>query len=114
MLAEHYPVVTRRAGQLRVDEIKAIMGGNAIRTLDFDGAEIDAIAARVGSSMDAIFGEYPPLSFDLFARFAQRGQYLGEPEGKSWRLKWLLHFVNRTGPGQRDCHRISEAQPGPA
>ena len=56
------------------------MGGNAMRFLGLDKAKLDAIAQRIGPSMDAIFGEHPPLSDDLIAHFNSRAQYLGEPE----------------------------------
>jgi hypothetical protein len=56
------------------------MGGNAIRFLKLDKAKLDAIAQRVGPSMDAIFGEHPPLPDNLIAHFDNRAQYLAEPE----------------------------------
>jgi predicted TIM-barrel fold metal-dependent hydrolase len=62
------------------EEAIGIMGGNAMRFLKLDKVKLDAIAQRVGPSMDAIFGEHPPLPEDLIAHFNSRAQYLGEPE----------------------------------
>jgi predicted TIM-barrel fold metal-dependent hydrolase len=62
------------------EEAIGIMGGNAMRFLKLDKAKLDAIAQRIGPSMDAIFGEHPPLPDNLIAHFNSRAQYLGEPE----------------------------------
>ena len=62
------------------DEAIGIMGGNAMRFLKLDKAKLDAIAQRIGPSMDAIFGENPPLDPALLTHFADRAQYLDEPE----------------------------------
>jgi hypothetical protein len=56
------------------------MGGNVIRFAGLDKAKLDAIAQRIGPSMDAVFGKHPPLPDDLIAHFDNRAQYLGEPE----------------------------------
>jgi predicted TIM-barrel fold metal-dependent hydrolase len=68
-------------GGIPKDEAVGIMGGNAIRILGLDKAKLDSIAQRIGPSMDAIFGEHPPLSDDLIAHFDRRAQYLAAPEG---------------------------------
>jgi hypothetical protein len=62
------------------EEAIGIMGGNAMRFLKLDKAKLDAIAQRVGPSMDAVFGQHPPLPADLIAHFNTRAQYLGQPE----------------------------------
>jgi predicted TIM-barrel fold metal-dependent hydrolase len=67
-------------GGVPQDEAIGIMGGNAIRFLGLDKAKLDAIAQRIGPSMDAIFGQHPPLPADLVAHFDSRAQYLGQPE----------------------------------
>jgi hypothetical protein len=68
-------------GGIPKDEAVGIMGGNAIRILGLDKIKLDSIAQRIGPSMDAIFGEHPPLSDDLIAHFDRRAQYLAAPEG---------------------------------
>jgi predicted TIM-barrel fold metal-dependent hydrolase len=65
------------------DEALAIMGGNAMRFCKLDRAKLDAIAQRIGPSVDAIFGEHPPLSPELINHFDARAQYLQEPERES-------------------------------
>jgi predicted TIM-barrel fold metal-dependent hydrolase len=65
------------------EEALGIMGGNAIRFCKLDKAKLDAIAQRIGPSMDAIFGKHPPLSDELIKHFDARAQYLGEPERQS-------------------------------
>ena len=44
---------------------------------------LDEIAQRVGPSVDAIFGEHPPLPEVLISHFNSRAQYLGAPEQES-------------------------------
>ena len=68
-------------GGIPKDEAVGIMGGNVIRILGLDKAKLDSIAQRIGPSMDAIFGQHPPLSDDLIAHFDRRAQYLAAPEG---------------------------------
>jgi hypothetical protein len=51
-----------------------------MRFLGLDKTKLDVIAQRIGPSMDAIFGQHPPLPADLIAHFDNRAQYLGEPE----------------------------------
>jgi predicted TIM-barrel fold metal-dependent hydrolase len=62
-----------------VNEVRAILGDNVIRLLNLDRDHLEAVAARIGPSVEEIT-EGPPVSRDLIAHFDKRGQYLQEPE----------------------------------
>jgi predicted TIM-barrel fold metal-dependent hydrolase len=65
-----------------VDEVKAILSGNAIRILGLDRAELDATAKRIGFTVEEITGAGPSPSPELIDHFNKRGQYLQKPEGE--------------------------------
>jgi predicted TIM-barrel fold metal-dependent hydrolase len=64
------------------NEVRAILGENAIRALNLDGAKYDAIAARVGPTVEEILGPGPDVDPKLIAHFDKRGHYLQPAEGE--------------------------------
>jgi predicted TIM-barrel fold metal-dependent hydrolase len=63
------------------DELRLMLGENAIRFLDLDRDSLDAIARRVGPTIDAIAGGTPDVDPALRANFDLRGGYLKPAEG---------------------------------
>jgi predicted TIM-barrel fold metal-dependent hydrolase len=64
-------------------EMRDIMGLNAIRILGLDLEEQTALAARYGPSIDDILGEGPEVPASLIEHFNRRGHYSEPPEGES-------------------------------
>jgi predicted TIM-barrel fold metal-dependent hydrolase len=62
------------------DEVRAILGENAIRTFGLDRDSLAAIATRVGPSIETITGA-APVDPALLAHFGDRGGYLKPFEG---------------------------------
>jgi predicted TIM-barrel fold metal-dependent hydrolase len=79
-------------GGIPQDEVRAILGGNAIRILGLDEKKLNAIAERIGIPESAIFGDGPEIAPELVAHFHRRGQYLGEPEEET-RIPEIQNFV---------------------
>ena len=62
------------------DELRAMLGGNAIRFLGLDAGPLDAIAARLGPTVEAVAGGAADASEELLANFDLRGGYLRPAE----------------------------------
>jgi hypothetical protein len=62
------------------DELKLMLGENAIRFLGLDRAHLAQIAARVGPSIEQVTGRIPELSEQMLANWDTRGGYLKPPE----------------------------------
>ena len=63
------------------DELRLMLGENAIRVLGLDRARLAELAQRIGPTVDDILGGSPDVAPDLMANFAQRGGYLKPAEG---------------------------------
>lgn len=57
------------------EELRAIVGGNATRFFRLPGAELDAVAARVGPGLDDVLGDHP-VRTELLDHFNRRAGYL--------------------------------------
>ncbi len=64
------------------NEVRAILSENAIRALNLDGPALDAIAERVGPTVEEILGAGPAVDPALIAHFDKRGHYLQPAEGE--------------------------------
>jgi predicted TIM-barrel fold metal-dependent hydrolase len=64
------------------DELRLMLGGNAIATFGLDRTALDALAARIGPSVDDVLGG-GPVDPGLVAHFDLRGGYLKPYEGDS-------------------------------
>jgi predicted TIM-barrel fold metal-dependent hydrolase len=62
------------------DELRMMLGENAIRFLGLDRAHLAQIAARVGPSIEQVTGRTPELSEQMLANWDARGGYLKPPE----------------------------------
>jgi hypothetical protein len=62
------------------DEVRKILGENAIRFLGLDRAHLAEIAARIGPTIDDITGRPDDIDPRLVANFDKRGGYLRPPE----------------------------------
>ena len=65
------------------DEVRLMLGENAIRFLDLDRARLAQIAARIGPSIDDITGPTAAVRPELLDHFAQRNGFLKPYEGDS-------------------------------
>ena len=65
------------------DELRLILGENAIGFLGLDRARLADIASRIGPPVDEISGGAPEVRPELIENFAVRGGYLKPPEGGS-------------------------------
>jgi predicted TIM-barrel fold metal-dependent hydrolase len=63
------------------DEVRAMLGDNAIRFLGLDRTALDAIAARIGPSLDQVIGPKGDIDPILLAHMDGRGGYLKPAEG---------------------------------
>jgi hypothetical protein len=63
------------------DELRLMLGENAIRVLGLDRTRLAELAQRIGPTVDDILGGSPDVSPELMASFAQRGGYLKPAEG---------------------------------
>jgi len=63
------------------DEIRLMMGENAVRFLGLDRDRLGEIAKRIGPSMVELKAGGGPVREELVANFAQRGGFLKPPEG---------------------------------
>ena len=62
------------------DELRLMLGENAIRVLGLDRARLAAIAERIGPTVDDVTGRTPELDPRLLANWDARGGYLKPPE----------------------------------
>ena len=62
-------------------EVRAMLGDNAIRFLGLDRDVLDAIAARIGPSLDQVIGPKDAIDPVLLAHMDGRGGYLKPAEG---------------------------------
>jgi predicted TIM-barrel fold metal-dependent hydrolase len=62
-------------------ELRLMLGENAIRFFDLDRAHLEAIAARIGPTVDQVLGAHPEIDPALLAHFDLRGGYLKPWEG---------------------------------
>jgi predicted TIM-barrel fold metal-dependent hydrolase len=62
------------------DELRLMLGENAIRVLGLDRAALAAVAERIGPTIDDITGRTPKLDERLVANWDARGGYLKPPE----------------------------------
>jgi predicted TIM-barrel fold metal-dependent hydrolase len=58
------------------DELRLMLGENAIRFFGLDRAKLAAIASRIGPTIDEITGRTPTLDPELLAAWDARGGYL--------------------------------------
>jgi hypothetical protein len=57
-----------------------MLGENAVRVMGLDRANLAAVAARIGPTVDDITGRTPQLDARLLANWDARGGYLKPPE----------------------------------
>jgi hypothetical protein len=62
------------------DELRLMLGENAIRFLGLDRAHLAEIAARVGPTIEQVTGRTPELSEQMLANWDARGGYLKPAE----------------------------------
>jgi hypothetical protein len=62
------------------DELRLLLGENAIRVLGLDRARLAAVAAQIGPTVEDITGPTPELDARLLANWDARGGYLKPPE----------------------------------
>jgi hypothetical protein len=62
------------------DELRLMLGENAIRVLGLDRATLAAVAERIGPSIADVTGRTPQLDERLVANWDARGGYLKPPE----------------------------------
>ena len=62
------------------DELRLMLGENAIRALGLDRATLAAVAERIGPTIDDVTGRTPELDPRLVANWDARGGYLKPPE----------------------------------
>jgi predicted TIM-barrel fold metal-dependent hydrolase len=62
------------------DELRLILGENAIRVLGLDRSPLAAVAERIGPTAEQITGRSPQLDPRLIANWDARGGYLKPPE----------------------------------
>jgi predicted TIM-barrel fold metal-dependent hydrolase len=63
------------------DEVRKMLGENAIRFFGLDRNRLADIAKRIGPTIEDIIGSGSDVRPDLLANFDQRGGYLKPPEG---------------------------------
>ena len=84
------------------DELRLVLGENAVRVLGLDRAKLAAVAARIGPTIDDVTGRTPDLDPRLVANWDARGGYLKPPE---------LHDPERhrrVAPGRPGARRVAE------
>ncbi len=81
------------------DDVRQILGGNAIRFFGLDVATLDATAERIGPSLERITGGAHDIDPALIAHFDARSGYLKPPE-EGTRLHELDELLDR------DLHRM--------
>lgn len=62
------------------DELRLILGENAIRVLGLDRAKLAAMAERIGPTVEQVTGRHVELDPKLLANWDARGGYLKPPE----------------------------------
>jgi hypothetical protein len=62
------------------DELRLVLGENAIRVMGLDRAKLAAVAERIGPTIEDITGRVPQLDERLLANWDARGGYLKPPE----------------------------------
>jgi len=62
------------------DELRLMLGENAIRFLDLDRKRLLEVARRIGPTVEDISATDPDIRPELMQSFAQRGRYLDPPE----------------------------------
>ena len=65
------------------DEIRMMLGENAVRFLGLDRDRLANIAEKIGPTIAAIRDDPTPLADELMASFAARGGYLKPAEGEA-------------------------------
>ncbi len=75
------------------NEVRLMLGENAIRILDLDRTALEAVAARVGPTFAELFGDAPAVDPALIAHFDLRGGYLKPPEGDA-QLPTVMDLVH--------------------
>ena len=75
------------------DDVRQILGGNAIRFFGLDVATLDAIAERIGPSLERITGGADDIDPALIAHFDARSGYLKSAE-EGTRLHQLDELLN--------------------
>jgi predicted TIM-barrel fold metal-dependent hydrolase len=68
-------------GGVPEDEVRKMLGENAVRFLGLDRTRLATIADRIGPNIADIIGDRTPLADELLASFAARGGYLKPAEG---------------------------------
>ena len=90
------------------DDVRHILGGNAIRFFGLDAATLDAIAERIGPSFQQITGGADDIDPALIAHFDARSGYL-KPAEEGTRLQELdelLYLVTSIGWPRQDQSSI--------
>ncbi len=62
------------------DELRLMLGDNAIRVLGLDRAKLATVAERIGPTIAEVTGRTPELDARLVANWDARGGYLKPPE----------------------------------
>jgi hypothetical protein len=65
------------------NEIRMMLGENAVRFLGLDRDRLSAIAEKIGPTIGAICNDRTPLTDELLASFDARGGYLKPAEGEA-------------------------------
>lgn len=68
-------------GDVPADELRLMLGENAIRFWNLDRERLAEIAWRIGPTIDDIQGKGPVIRPELIRNFDERGGYLKPPEG---------------------------------
>jgi hypothetical protein len=63
------------------DELRLMLGENAIGFFGLDRERLAEIASRIGPTVDDIIGSHPPIRAELIENFETRGGYLKPAEG---------------------------------
>jgi hypothetical protein len=74
------------------DELRMILGDNAIRFFNLDRTHLASIAGRIGPTVDQVTGRPLDLDDRMIANWDQRGGYLKPPERvDTQEIDQLLH-----------------------
>jgi hypothetical protein len=87
-------------GEVPEDELRLMLGENAIRFLGLDRERLGEIARRIGPTYEDIVGPGPGIRPELLENFAQRGGYL-KPAERGARLDAMDRLI------QADLARIA-------
>ena len=92
-------------GDVPADELRLMLGENAIRFWNLDRPRLGEIAWRIGPTIDDIQGKGPVIRPELIRNFDERGGYLKPPEGGA-RLDMVDEMIQEVGPHGRLRHPL--------